>query len=423
MRNISLFKKKKLKSPAKKVLYTLLYIVLYRIGNIIPIENIDQDALRRTFLESENKAAFLQVLNMYSGAGSSTSLVNWFSLGIIPYINASIFIDLLTQIVPSLEKLYQEEGEAGKRQIEFYKKGLSLVFAVGQVVLLISYIKPYLYDTSVFPLVLLGTKLIVGAMTVVYLSQAINNKGIGNGQSVLILLNILGTFLGKNESQNIQINSINEILILVLMCSLILCSQTLSGKLPIVAAKQIGYLKKNKTDESTEGKILQQADSLDVISNNNLLIKYNQAGIFPLIIASNVSPFLNILIGNRLPKSILTVIYYLLIIVFNYFYTTLFWDPNKVADQLRKTSVALRNIRPGEQTLTVLKRTVTATSLLGGFFLCSILILYEYLKTVSQSPLLNQINISSLMIVIGVVYELQKSLQALYKNIRFDLEN
>jgi len=198
MRSISLFQKKKLKSPAKKVLYTLLYIVLYRIGNIIPIENIDQDALRRTFLESENKAAFLQVLNMYSGAGSSTSLVNWFSLGIIPYINASIFIDLLTQIVPSLEKLYQEEGEAGKRQIEFYKKGLSLVFAVGQVILLISYIRPYLYDTSVFPLVLLGTKLIVGAMTVVYLSQAINNKGIGNGQSVLILLNILGTFFRKN---------------------------------------------------------------------------------------------------------------------------------------------------------------------------------------------------------------------------------
>jgi preprotein translocase subunit SecY len=103
-------------------------------------------SLKKAILQVENRNALMQIINMYSGGGGIT-LLSPFSLGIIPYINASIFIDLLTQIVPSLEKLYQEEGEAGKRQIEFYKKGLSLVFAVGQVVLLISYIKPYLYDT------------------------------------------------------------------------------------------------------------------------------------------------------------------------------------------------------------------------------------------------------------------------------------
>jgi preprotein translocase subunit SecY len=112
----------------------------------------------------------------------------------------------------------------------------------------------------------------------------------------------------------------------------------------------------------------------------------------------------------------------LLIIGFNYFYTTIFWDPEKIAENLRKTSVAVLNIPPGEETIKFLNTKVRSTSFAGGIGLCSILILYDLVKQATNSTLLNQLNISSLMIAIGVAYELQRSLQALYRNVRLEQE-
>ena len=121
-KNFSLSNKSK-NNPNKKIILTLLIVFLFRFGNTIPLAGIDQEALKKTFFESDTRNAIMQIINMYSGGGGNT-LLSPFSLGIIPFINASILIDLLTALFPALEKLQSEEGEAGRRKLLFYKKVL-----------------------------------------------------------------------------------------------------------------------------------------------------------------------------------------------------------------------------------------------------------------------------------------------------------
>jgi preprotein translocase subunit SecY len=116
-------------------------------------------------------------------------------------------------------------------------------------------------------------------------------------------------------------------------------------------------------------------------------------------------------------KVLINGIYYLLIIGFNYFYTIVFWDPEKISEQLRKASVSIVNVTPGRETISYLENVVRSTSIIGGIFLCVILLIYDSFKQVINGALLNQINISSLIILVGVAYEIQKTLRALYKNV------
>ena len=150
-----------------------------------------------------------------------------------------------------------------------------------------------------------------------------------------------------------------------------------------------------------------------------MAIRLNQAGIFPIIIASNLLPFFSYL-TNSLGiqyKSLNNFFYYLLIIGFNYFYTIVFWDPEKISEQLRKASVSVVNVTPGKETVAYLENVVRSTSIIGGVFLCLILFFYDFLKELLKSQLLNQINISSLIILVGVAYEIQKTIRSLYRNL------
>ena len=410
-----LSRKKILNTPTKKLLITLFLIFVYRVGNLIPLTGIDQEALKKAFLESENKNALLQVINMYSGGGGSSALLSTFSLGVIPFINASILVDLLAAFVPKLEKLQQEEGEAGKRSINQYKKILTVLFAIIQANIVIGYVKPYMYDTGTFSLILIGFQLVAGAKFIVWITNQIDSNGIGNGQSLIILLNILGTLAGKGALDQLQLSSYPEIIFLFLISALILISQTARSEIPIVSARQLSF-GGNFQDLTS----LQVSGREEVINTNSLSIKFNQAGIFPIIIASNILPFLTYFSGNNFPKFLSNILYYFFIVLFNYFYTTIFWDPDKISENLRKTSVAVLNTAPGKDTVTFLSTKVLSTSFIGGIGLCGILILYDFVKQITKSTLLNQLNISSLMIAIGVAFEIQKSLQALYKNVRFE---
>jgi len=403
-------------NPNKKILLTLFILFLFRFGNTIPLSGIDQEALKRSFLELENKNAIMQIVNMYSGSGGTNALITPFSLGIIPFINASIFVDLLTAIIPYLENLQQEEGEVGRRKILFYKKILTLIFAIAQSVFLIFYLKSYFYDSGIFNSILTSLQLVSGAMLVVWLSNIIDNKGIGNGTSIIIFTNIIVTLIGKNIL-NFQFDNslIIQILFLLFLIILICISQTARINIDVVSARQLAFL---ENLEKTE--INDRINNEFQIKDNGLAIKLNQAGIFPIIIAANIFPFLTFLgesiFGKGNISSITTVLYYLLIIGFNYFYTIVFWDPEKISEQLRKASVAVVNITPGKETISYLENVVKSTSIIGGIFLCIILLLYETFKQYIGGSLLMQINISSLIILVGVAYEVQKTIRALYKN-------
>ena len=405
-------------TPTKKILITLLVLFIFRFCNTIPLAGIDQDALKKSFLQLENRNSIMQIINMYSGGGGAT-LLSPFSLGIIPFINASILVDLLTALFPSLEKLQSEEGEAGRRKLTFYKKVLTLIFSIVQSIFLIFYLKSYFYNVELINFVYVTLELITGALLIVWLSNIIDSKGIGNGTSIIIFTNIVVTLISKNLFTNLTESTllIPEVSFLLFLTLLICISQTARINIEVVSARQLAFLenleKRNLSDKLTTN---------FQIKESGLSIRLNQAGIFPIIIASNLLPFLSYATENVLgpSKQILNVVYYLLIIGFNYFYTIVFWDPEKISEQLRKASVAVVNVTPGKETISYLENVVRSTSILGGIFLCLILFMYDSFKQILNSQLLNQLNISSLIILVGVAFEIQKTLKSLYKNV---LEN
>lgn len=401
-------------NPTKKILLTLVILFIFRFGNTIPLSGIDQDALKKSFLQLENKNAIMQIINMYSGGGGNT-LLSPFSLGIIPFINASILVDLLTAILPSLEKLQSEEGEAGRKKLTFYKKVLTFIFSIIQSIILIIYLKSYFYNTDLFNLSIIVLELVTSTMLTVWLSTLIDNQGIGNGTSIIIFTNIVITLISKNLL-NFNIfdqTFLIEIFFILALLLLICISQTARINIDVVSARQLAFLENNQ-QETIKKRLNPNLQN----EENGLSIRLNQAGIFPIIIASNLIPFLafftNSLSTNF--KFINDIIYYLLIIGFNYFYTTIFWDPEKISEQLRKASVSIVNITPGKETISYLENVVKSTSILGGIFLCAILISYDISKSLINGALLNQLNISSLIILVGVSFEIQKNVKSLYKN-------
>ena len=405
-------------TPTKKIIITLLVLFIFRFCNTIPLAGIDQDALKKSFLQLENRNSIMQIINMYSGGGGAT-LLSPFSLGIIPFINASILVDLLTALFPSLEKLQSEEGESGRRKLTFYKKVLTLIFSIVQSIFLIFYLKSYFYNVELINFVYVTLELITGALLIVWLSNIIDTKGIGNGTSIIIFTNIVVTLISKNLFTNLSESNllIPEVSFLLFLTLLICISQTARINIEVVSARQLAFLenleKRNLSDKLTTN---------FQIKESRLSIRVNQAGIFPIIIASNLLPFLSYATENVLgpSKQILNLFYYLLIIGFNYFYTIVFWDPEKISEQLRKASVAIVNVTPGKETISYLENVVRSTSILGGIFLCLILFMYDSFKQILNSSLLNQLNISSLIILVGVAFEIQKTLKSLYKNV---LEN
>jgi len=408
-------KVEKQNTPTNKILLTAFILFLFRFGNSIPLSGIDQEALKKSFLQLESRNSIMQIINMYSG-GAGATLLSPFSLGIIPFINASILVDLLTALVPSLEKLQSEEGEAGRRTLLFYKKCLTLLFSIVQSGFLIFYLKSYFYNTELLNFTLIGLELVTGAMLIVWLSNIIDTKGIGNGTSLIIFTNIVVTLIGKNLLTMSTADNVFwlEIIILLALILLICISQTARVTINVVSARQLAYLE-NMEKTNINQQVTTTSQTKD--NGNGLSIRLNQAGIFPIIIASNLLPFISFLLQslNSELKVINNVIYYLLIIGFNYFYTIIFWDPEKISERLRKASVSIVNVTPGRETISYLENVVRTTSFVGGVCLCVILFLYDFFKQLINGYLLNQINISSLIILVGVAYEVQRTLRSLYK--------
>ena len=178
-----LSQKKNISNPTKKILLTFLLLFLFKFGNSIPLSSVDNEALRKSFLQFETNNSIMQVLSMYTGGGGKT-LLSPFSLGIIPFINASILVDLLTALFPSLEKLQSEE--TGRRQLTFYKKILTAVLALIQSYFLLNALKSYFYVSDLFNFGIIGFELITGSLIIVWLTNIIDTKGIGNGTSLLV---------------------------------------------------------------------------------------------------------------------------------------------------------------------------------------------------------------------------------------------
>jgi preprotein translocase subunit SecY len=415
-----IIKKTKIQTkPITKIIITVILLLMFRLGSVLPLPGIDQEMVKQSLNKLNSNNPIFQMVNMYSG--QATSILTPFSLGIVPFINASIIIDLLTASFSFLEKLQSEEGDFGRKKLAFYKKSLALVFSVIQAAFLVAFIKPYFYNQSLLSFLITGGLIVTGSMCVIWFTSLIDTKGIGNGTSLIILTNIVTTLLNKQNflfESTLSTKFIFECSFLLILIALICISQTARITIDVVSARQLAFFEISDK-VSLNNKLTRQLQ----LKDNGLSIRLNQAGIFPIIIASNILPLAAYFFGKMFEQNhaLQIAIYYVLITGFNYFYTILFWDPEKISEQLRKASVAIINISPGQETISYLENVARSSSILGGLFLCFILFCYDLIKQFISGPLLNQINISSLIIVVGVAYEIQKTIRALYKNNSSDI--
>ena len=392
-----------------RIFITLFLIILSRLGTFIPVPGVDHDA----FYESISNNPIVSFLNIFSGGGFAS--IGLFALGIVPYINASIIMQLGTTSIPALEKLQKEEGDIGKEKISQFTRIIALVWALIQSIGISFWVRPYVFDWNSEFVVLMSLALATGSMIIMWFSEQITEKGIGNGPSLLIFVNIvsgLPKLLQQKPTTNESDNGLFELGILVfiflIMIIGIIFVQEGARRIPIVSAKQL-----------SQGQIQSKTSYLP--------LKLNQGGVMPIIFASAILVLpsyltqlstdefiLNILnlfspSGNN--KNIYLVFYFSLILFFSYFYTSLVLNPDDVAQNLKKMESSIPGIRPGKATRDYLQKTLNRLTFLGALFLALIAVIPSLIESLTNISTFKGLGATSLLILVGVAIDTSKQVQ------------
>jgi preprotein translocase subunit SecY len=406
-----------------RILTTLGLLLLVRLGIFLPIPGIN----RAAFAEIVQNNQFFSFLDFFSGRGFST--LGIFALGILPYINASIIMQLLTAALPSLERLQKDEGEAGRRKISQITRYVALGWAIIQSTGLAFFINSA--PNVAFapgPLFIAQTilALTAGSMFVMWVSELITERGVGNGASLLIFLSIVSV-LPSSVSQTIDLAqsgvSIGGVLLLVsvflFMIVGIVFVQEGSRRIPIVyARRQVG---RRMTQEQT----------------SYLPLRLNAGGVMPIIFASSVlilpaalgSTFgQNEIIGKIAtylspsgPTPWFYVSFYLFLIVFfSYFYSSLVMNPVDVSQNLKKMGASIPGIRPGRATTEYIERVMNRLTLMGAIFLGLIAIVPSAIESATRVTTFQGIGATSFLILVGVAIDTAKQIQTYVISQRYE---
>ena len=384
----------------KKILFTIFIIIIIRLGNFIPVPNVDQRYLINILNANPSLKTFFNSENL---------ILSVFSLGIIPNINASILIQLLVSAIPYLERLQKEEGETGRRQIKQYTRSLTLLIAILESFSIAFSLRPILFNWNLAICSEIVLALTTGSMIILWLSDLITENGIGNGSSIVITLNILSvlpnTIKTITESGNIVSILFNFISFTILIIGIIYVQEAVRI-IPLISAKQL-FAQQNKT-------------STQAMNTSYLPLKINQGGVMPIIFSSTFLTFLTIAVNYVLslqilpmqfnnPKAISLIyggINFVLIFAFSLFYSNLILNPKEIAKDLNKMAITIPNIRPGKQTTSFLKKTLTRLSLLGALFLAILVALPNIRSSYG-------FGVTSLLILVGVTVDTARQIQTL----------
>ena len=412
------------KDLRNRVLITLGLLLLVRMGIYIPVPGIDRVAFQDFIARGGQLIGFLDI---FTGGGISTLGV--FGLGILPYINASIILQLLTASLPQLEDLQKNEGEAGRRKIAQYTRYVALGWGILQSVVFALILRPYaIAGTSELVFVLqTAVALVTGSMVVMWISEVITERGIGQGASLVIYLNIVATLpraLGSTIelAQSGDRSTVGGIVVLVAVFLLtivgIVCVEEGNRRIPIVSAKrQVG------------GASLSARQSY-------LPLKLNAGGVMPIIFASAVvflpvtianftkAPWLIQLSAALSPNSstpwLYALLFFSLIIGFSFFYATLTINPVDVATNLKRSGVAIPGVRPGSATATYLGGVQNRLTLLGALFLGAVAIIPSAVESATQVQTFKGLGATSLLILVGVAIQTAKQLQTAVISQRYE---
>ena len=408
-----------------RVFTTLGLLLIVRLGIYIPMPGIDREAFK-TFIDQGGQ--LIGFLDIFTGGGISTLGV--FALGILPFINASIIIQLLTASLPQLEDLQKNEGEAGRRKIAQITRYVALGWGLVQSTVFALILRQYAVEgiSETEFVIQTSLALVTGSMIVMWLSEIITEKGIGQGASLVIFLNIVAT-LPKALSSTIEKAQTGDradvlgiiILLIVFLITIvgIIFVQEGARRIPIVSAKsQMG------------------GGALLPIRQSYLPLKLNAGGVMPIIFASALI-FLPITIANFTQNPLLikaasslnpgssnpwpyAITFFALILGFAYFYASLTINPLDIASNLKKGGVAIPGVRPGGATSNYLSGVQNRLTLLGGLFLGSVAIVPAAVERATNVQTFQGLGATSLLILVGVAIDTSKQIQTYVISQRYE---
>ena len=398
----------------KRILFVVVSLILFRLLTTIPIPGIDTTKLAALFANSQ----FLGLLNIFSGGGlSNLSIV---MLGVGPYITASIIMQLLTIMIPSIKAMYHEEGEAGRVKFAQYSRWLSLPLSLVQAFsfIVIFQRQGIIPDLTAFSLFLNVFTVAAGSMLLMWIGELITEFGLGNGTSIIIFAGIVagipqgisGAIASYNPSQLPVYLAISALALFVTYAVVVVTEA--ERPIPVTYAKQVRGMK-------VYGGV-----------STYLPLRLNQAGVIPIIFALSIMLFPQMAFNfmntsaNEVVKHIATVglslintawlynsFYFLLVFVFTYFYTAVTFDPLMISENLQKSGAFIPGVRPGHSTAEYLSKIVTPITLVGALFLGTVAVLPLVLRSVSGITTL-AIGGTALLIVVSVVLDVVKKLDA-----------
>ena len=396
-----------------RLLFLLGAIIVFRIGSYIPVPGIDSAQLAALF--DQQKGTILDMFNMFSGGALHRFSI--FALGVMPYISASIIVQLLTAVMPQLKEL-RKEGESGRRTLTKYTRYSTLALATFQSVGAAYALQKsgVAYNPGIGFVFTAAVSLVTGTMFLMWLGEQITERGVGNGMSMIIFAGIVADMpraLGAT-AQLVSEGSMNGFQVLVVFVLAVLVTwgvvfvERAQRRIPVHHARR------------------QQGRKLFAAQTQHLPLKLNMSGVIPPIFASSIILFPASMvrffgeggggvlqqIANALSpgQALYTVLYAAMIIFFCFFYTALVFDSRETAENLKKSGAFIPGVRPGAMTAKYIDQVLTRLTVLGAAYITLVCLTPEFLTTTWNVPF--YFGGTSLLITVVVVMDFMAQLQA-----------
>jgi len=409
----------KLTELKQRLWFVLLAMLVFRIGSFIPVPGIDPTALAVLF--DQQKGTILDMFNMFSGG--ALGRLTLFALGVMPYISASIIMQLLTAVVPKLEQL-KKEGESGRRKITQYTRygtlGLATFQSIGVAIALQSQqvgalpVVPNPGPGFVFTAVV---SLVTGTMFLMWLGEQVTERGIGNGISLIIFAGIVAG-LPSAIGGTLELARIGELSAFLVIALLVLT---------VVVTGFVVFMERGQRRITVNYAKRQQGRKVFAAQKSHLPLKVNMAGVIPPIFASSIILFpatlggwfgsaegmgwLKDLSSTLSPgQPIYVLLYALAIIFFCFFYTALMFNPKDTADNLKRSGAFIPGIRPGQQTAKYIDQVMSRLTLIGAMYITAVCLLPEFMIVYWNVPF--YFGGTSLLIIVVVVMDFISQIQA-----------
>ena len=399
----------------KKILYTLFIVLIFRLGSSIPVPFVDFAMLSQVFEQQTANGSLLSFMDVFTGGGLSNATI--FAMGITPYINASIILQLLTVAIPALEHMVKDGGEEGQKKIASWTRYLAVILGFVQGFSYYMLLKSWglLNETGVWAAIVIIMAFTAGTALIMWMGEHITQNGIGNGISIILFAGIIsrGPSLATALVQLFKNSAVIGILMVIVGLAMVVFIVYMSNaerRIPIQYAKRV-VGRKMYGGQST-----------------HLPIKVNATGVMPIIFASSIlslpatiQMFWNPEAGTvgaavmslfRQTSPFYIALYAIMIFGFSYFYASIQFNPIEIANNLKKNGGFIPGFRPGKPTSEFIMKALSKVVFVGAIFLCVVALVPLIIGALNSSLSNVALGGTSVIIVVGVALETVKQLEA-----------